>query len=107
MKNFVKKFNVRYSDTLHEEQRRLLNKYVLSFSDNGLVLKAFLHEEIERLRTIISRGLKQEDISSDKEMTDKTKQVLNVIDGFSKERINNDLLERVMKIQSLAREIEA
>ena len=83
MKNFVKKFNERYGDTLYEEQQRLLNKYVLSFSDNGLALKAYLHEEIGRLRTVITRGLKQEDIAEDKDMSDKTKQVLGVLDGLS------------------------
>jgi hypothetical protein len=107
MKNFVKKFNERYDNSLQKEQRTLLSKYVLSFSDNGLAFKAYLNEEIDRLRTIVSGGLQKEEISQDAEMANKTKQVLSVLDGFATEKIDNTLLEKVLKIQALAQEIEA
>jgi len=107
MKNFVKKFNDRYSGSLHEEQSVLLNNYVLSFSDNGLALKAFLNEEIGRLRDVVHTGIMQEEISSDEEMKVKTKKVITMLDEFAKKKINSDMLENVLKIQSLVREIEA
>ena len=107
MKNFVKKFNDRYSGSLHEEQSVLLNNYVLSFSDNGLALKAFLNEEIGRLRDAIHTGIKREEISSDEDMKSKSKKVIAILDEFAKKKINSGMLECVLKIQSLVREIEA
>jgi hypothetical protein len=107
MKNFVKKFNDRYGKSLQTEQSKLLNNYVLSFADNGLVLKAYLHEEIGRLRKIIKSGLKMEEIKPDQEMVEKTNLVLKTLDNCSSEKINNKMLESILKIQSLAMEIEA
>ena len=106
IKNFIKKFNERYSGALHEEQNKLLNNYVLSFSDNGLALKAYLHEEIGRLRTVVNSSLKIEEISQDEDMVDKTHKVLSLLDDCSKEKINSQMLEDILKIQHLAREIE-
>ena len=45
-KTFVEKFNEKYSDTLSEEQKNLLGKYISSFADNGLGLKVFLNERL-------------------------------------------------------------
>jgi len=107
MKNFVKKFNDRYGGSLHEEQSVLLSRYVLSFSDNGLSLKAYLNEEIGRLREAVQGGLQKEEISSDDDMTSKANQVVDILNDFSKKPIDNEMLESVLKIQSLVREIEA
>ena len=35
-KNFIKNFNSTYSESLLNEQKELLNKYIISFSDNIL-----------------------------------------------------------------------
>ena len=107
MKNFVKKFNDRYSGSLQEEQSKLLNKYVLSFADNGLLLKMYLHEEIARLREVVERGLKMEEVQSDSEMVQKTNQVLGILNSCSQKKIDIKMLESILKVQALAREIQA
>ena len=48
-KTFVKKFNEQYDGKLLEGQEKLLSKYIASFHDDGLELKIFLNEELERL----------------------------------------------------------
>ena len=40
-------------------------------------------------------------------MVDKTKKVLNILEGFKKNKINKESLMQVLKIQDLVREIEA
>ncbi len=40
-KTFVSKFNDKYSDSLISEQKELLNKYIVSFVDNGIEFKTF------------------------------------------------------------------
>ena len=49
-KVFTQKFNEEYSDSLLEEQKVLLEKYISSFKDNGLELKIHLDQEIGRLK---------------------------------------------------------
>ena len=78
-KTFVKKFNEKYSQSLLEEQKNLLGRYVSSFSDNGLELKAYLSEEIPRLFQKVNESLELPEIKSDKDMHDKTQQVLEIL----------------------------
>ena len=56
LKNFLKKFNDKYGDALFEEQSKLLSRYVLSFSDNGLAFKSYLHEELGRLKKTLGES---------------------------------------------------
>ncbi len=60
-KTFVKKFNDKYN-TLLNEQKDLLTKYVSSFADDGIELKLYLNEEIDRLKLRINNALKIEEI---------------------------------------------
>ena len=107
MKNFIKKFNRKYGGTLGEKQSRLLQGYILSFSDNGVGLKAFLNEEIGRLREVLQSGLATEEIKEDEDMVTKTNKILDILEQFKYNKITNKSLSQVLKIQDLAREIEA
>ena len=82
-KTFTKKFNEAYSDSLHEEQKELLSKYILSFVDNGLELKVYLNEEIGRLKSEIRESQDLEEIQSDDDMNQNTIKVLNLLESFS------------------------
>ena len=70
-KTFAKNFNEAYSDTLLEEQKRLLQNYISSFGDNGVQLKIFLNEELGRLKSIIKKSLNKEEIKLDTRMANK------------------------------------
>ena len=39
-------------------------------------------------------------------MVKKTKEVLNVIEGFKKKKIDKEIVKQVLKIQNLVKEIE-
>jgi len=45
-------------------------------------------------------------MKQDSEMASKAKKVLEVLDNFKEEKINKNLIMKVMKIQNLAKEIE-
>jgi len=104
-KTFAKKFNKTYKDNLLEEQKMLLNRYIVSFADNGMDLKVFLSEEIRRLKTLIEIALKKEEIMSKSVISGKIKEVLRVVDGFKDKEVDQDMVEQVLKIQSLVKEI--
>ena len=106
-KTFVSKFNEKYSGSLISEQKELLNKYIVSFVDNGIDLKLFMNEEINRLKNELNNSFTNENISSDVEMIEKTKNVLNLLESFKEKQIDDKMLMKVLKIQDLVKEIQA
>ena len=104
---FVKKFNDKYSDTLSEQQRFLLEKYISSFSDNGLELKVFLNEEIGRLREKLSESLDSKELSADDSMRVNTEKIISELNSYSKKRIDSSMVQSVLKIQDLVLELES
>jgi hypothetical protein len=106
-KTFTKKFNEVYSEHLHEEQKELLSKYILSFVDNGLELKVYLNEEIGRLKKEVKEAQKLEEVQTDKNMVKNTERVLSLLDSFSEEHYDEVQIRKVLKIQELAREVKS
>ena len=105
IKEFVAKFNKKYSDELLLEQKELLAFYISSFADNSLELKMFLNEEIERLKNKLIEAKSLDEISSDEIMGNKTDKIIDKLNSFSSATINDDVLTTVMKTQQLVKEI--
>ena len=103
-RTFVEKFNTEYKDLL-EEQKKLLSKYVSSFANGGLDLKVYLNEEIGRLRDALRGSLTMEEVASDSIMIQKTKKVLGILEAYKSEPLTDKMVEDVLKIQPLVREI--
>jgi hypothetical protein len=104
-KTFVEKFNKKYENGLLEEQKRLLTHYIASFADNGVELKFYLNEEIARLKTKLEEAKETDEIKADKDMLNKTNQVIEKLNSFAQQNINEELLATVLKTQSLVKEI--
>lgn len=104
-RSFTKKFNSQYSDKLHEEQRVLLNKFIYSFSDNSLGLNVYLNEEIERLKSVVKESLNLKEIKEDPNMLNNAKNVLGILENFKNSPIDEAGVKKILKIQSLAREV--
>lgn len=102
MKIFSSKFNHEYTNLL-DEQKTLLNKYVSSFKDNGLELKIYLNDEIGRIKETIENNKNK----FDHDLKNKMQSVYQIIESFKGELINEDMLKKIMKMQSLIREIES
>ena len=106
-KSFVSKYNKEYSSGILKEQKELLNRYILSFSDNGVDISIYLNEELGRLHNALSASLKTEEIKTDTMMLESTNKVISMIDGFREVPIDKNLVEDVLKIQNLVNEIQA
>jgi hypothetical protein len=102
---FVSKFNETYSEGLLSEQKELLNRYILSFSDNGIDVKIYLNEEILRLQNAMVSALDAKEIKSDANMQESVKSILAVIEDFKSQPVDKDLVETVLKIQNVVHEI--
>tara|TARA_R100001079_G_C4427536_1_gene142594 strand:+ start:116 stop:940 length:825 start_codon:yes stop_codon:yes gene_type:complete len=107
IKKFVERYNKQYeSSDLHEEQKKLLQKYVMSFSDNGLDLNIYLNEELGRLKNVLSESGDVKEISEDTEMLEKSKTVLSILESFKEQPVSVDMIKKVLRVQNLAREIQ-
>tara|TARA_R100000008_G_scaffold85680_1_gene76287 strand:+ start:1784 stop:2623 length:840 start_codon:yes stop_codon:yes gene_type:complete len=106
LKSFTKRFNTEYGSKMLEEQKRLLNKYIMSFLDNGVELKVHMNEEIGRLKTMIKESLQLDEIKQDKDMLEKTNSVYTLLENFKNANIDGTMLIKVLKIQQLVKEIK-
>lgn len=104
---FIKKFNLAYGDKLLGEQKKLLENYILSFSDNKVNLKIFLNEEIERIKEDIKKSFNLSEIAQDEEMLENTKKVFKMVEGFREQEVNSEMIRKVLKIQKLLKEMKS
>ena len=103
----LNKFNKTYASKLHEEQQKVVSRYIFSVSDNGVSLKTYLNEEIARLRQRVEASLRLEDVTSDEQMVDKTNQVLEFLDSLKDKKLDERAIKKIMQIQELVREVES
>jgi hypothetical protein len=108
IKSFLRKFNEKYNGTLLEEQKSLVNSFVLSFSNNGLDFKIYLNEEISRLKDCLADASKLEEVKNDKFMSDKMTEVQDFLSSFRSKKLEEMLttknIEAIMQIQRFVHE---
>lgn len=105
-KTFADKFNKEYEGKLHEEQRRVVSKYIYSVSDNGLSLKSYLNEEVSRLKERVKQSLSHDDIKGDEQMLGSTKKVLTFLEELKNTKLTDEVIKKIMQVQGLIREID-
>lgn len=103
---FVEKFNQEYSESLNESQKTLLSHYISSFADNGLELKVYLNEEINRLKTKLAEVKTTEVANNNTLMSEKIEKVYTILEDTKDRPIDTETLEVVLKTQDLLEEIE-
>ena len=103
---FVSKFNEEYSEILSENQKELLNKYISSFSDNGLEMKYYLNEEIGNLKQQLIKCKQDPTVEADNTLKNKVDQVYSLLESYKEKEIDTDLIEVVLKTQDLVEEIK-
>ena len=79
--------------------------YITSFSDNGLQLKVILNEEIARLKQTLDTVTGSEDIK-DQNVKKRIKNVLLIVQEFKSKPVDLDLIQDILKVQTLASEVE-
>ena len=106
-KSFSQRYNEQYAEVLSESQKTLLNKYILSFTDNGTELMVYLNEEIGRLKDAVSQSLTLDEIREDKDMIESTKKVIDRLDEFKERPIDKEMILDIFKVQNLVQEIQS
>ena len=101
---FINKFNETYKTTLTESQRTLINKYILSPGDDGLEFRACLYEEIDEVKgSLINAHSKVKN----KNLIKKIDMVVEKLDSYKNNKINENVLSEILRIQVLAEELKS
>lgn len=103
-KMFVKKFNEKYGPSLNESQKTLLTKYVTLSPENAVEFKIFISEEIDRLKGVVKTLKTSKGAALDESLRSKSDEVYNILEGFASQRISDDMVKKILKIQSLVLE---
>tara|TARA_A200000159_G_scaffold164859_1_gene196822 strand:- start:1005 stop:1844 length:840 start_codon:yes stop_codon:yes gene_type:complete len=104
-KTFANKFNEQYSGKLTPEQREVLMRFVYSMSDNGVSLKSYLNEEIQRLRGVVLGSRELVEVKSDNSMLAKTEKVVEFLDSLQQTPLSEEIIKKILKVQELASEV--
>ena len=83
-----------------------MSSLVIIFSDNGVSLKTYLNEEIQRLRDRVNASLELEEVKADEHMVEKTQKVLDFLDSLKDTKLDERAIKKIMQIQELVREVE-
>ena len=105
-KTFVSKFNEKYGNSLLEEQKELLKRYIGSFVDNGIELKMFLSDEIPRLEEQLKSAISRGEFGADQEMLSGANRVTKLLEGLRKRPVDNKFIHDILKIQNLIKETQ-
>ena len=84
----------------------MLEKYISSFKDNGLDLKVHLDQEIGRLKEEIEQCSSSTVIQENEMLKQKLSQVSEILNGFVSQVPDEEMLTKVISIQSLVKEIQ-
>lgn len=103
---FAQKFNNKYNKALLDEQKNLLNKYIFSFSENAAEFKAYLNEEISRLKQALDDSFNLRELKEDKSMHAATKEVVLLIESFKEREFDRDGIQKILEIQELVSELK-
>ena len=106
-KKVIENFNQKYNGQLLNEQRELLNNYILSFNKNSVEFKVYLNEELGRIKASLANLKEEEDIKHDNAMLNKLHEVEEVVNRFQTRKIDAKMIEKVMSIQTLVSESSA
>ena len=102
---FVKKFNEKYGSILNENQKTLISNYVSINPENAVEFKLYVVDEISRLKEAIIQMQEKQTLQEDKELLSKSGEVLSILEGFSEQKINDNMIGEILKIQSLVTEV--
>lgn len=103
-KKVIENFNQKYNGQLLAEQTELLNRYIVSFNDSSLEFKVYVNEELGRIKENLSSLREHEDIKEDKQMLNKLHEIEDVVGRFQTRKIDTNMIEKIMSIQSLIAE---
>ena len=83
----------------------MLNKYISSFTNNGLELKVYLNEEIASMKAVLTTASRSEELNEDDDFTSRLGDVTKILNSLKENKIDDKMIRKVIKIQDLVEEL--
>ena len=104
----AKKFNEKYSKTLNESQKQLLDKYIRAqVTGDEKPLTDFVLEESRRINVVLKMAQDFRDVKEDKSMREKMQVAQSNLESIRSRKINERTVEDMMLFQKLAEEVQS
>ena len=103
-KTFLKKFNESYGEELDDAQKKLLEQYVLSYSEDNPEFKIHMNGVISTIKEEIGFILENVDLTL--VTKERIKKVYTVVEGLAAKPINKETISKVLKVQNLIKEVK-
>ena len=81
----------------------MLKLYIESVQDQGLELQSYINEEINYIRQVINEFSNTEE---GKSLHESVKKIKEELDSFKGQYISEDIIKKILKMQSLTEEIK-
>ena len=94
----------KFVENFKKEQKELIEKYVFSFSDNGIMVKTYLNEEISRLKNKLAECKEIQEVTENAEMMNGVENVLRIVEDFKNHPVSDKMILKVLEIQELISE---
>jgi len=104
-KTFARNFNKEYSSLL-SEQKTLISHFVFADFNTNVQFKAFVNEEVQRLRISIAESLNLSEIQEDYHMREKAEKVISKLNEMKDRPIDKEMIIDILKIQELSSEVQ-
>ncbi len=99
-KRFIERFNETYGQSLLQEQKELLNKFV-NHGEEDIELKLYVSEEVERIKNKLNNIVIEEEI-----VNKKLQSVKESLRSLKINTIDEALIKKLMLIQEFASEVQ-
>ena len=103
-KTFLKKFNESYGEELDDAQKKLLEQYVLSYSEDSPEFKIHMNGVISAIKEEIGFILENVDLTL--VTKERIKKVYTVVESLAAKPINKETISKVLKVQNLIKEVK-
>ena len=71
-------------------------------TENAIEFKLYINDEIHRLREVVKKLQNKKEVLLDESLSNKNRQILGVLDSFKSQRISDDMIKTILKMQALA-----
>ena len=79
-----------------------MSRYVTLSPENAIEFKLYINDEIFRLKEVVKRLQNKKEVLLDESLSNKNRQILGVLNGFKDQKISDDMIRTILKMQALA-----
>ena len=70
--------------------------------ENAVEFKLYINDEVGRLKEVVKKLQAKKEVLLDESLGQKNREILGVLENFKTQRINDEMIKTILKMQALA-----